>query len=123
MIYPAAAVLLAHVRPSTTAAVEAYAAPDGQAVEITRIVVTNTTNSIAHASMWHDDAGSSTFTADTASHLSNTPIPKDGSTVIEARAIGTGIVLSPGGQIGVKTFTADALTFSFYGILESRAQR
>lgn len=123
MIYPAAGVLLAQIRPAVTAAVEAYAAPDGQAVEITRIVVTNVTNSIAHATLYHDDDGGSTFTQDTETHLSFTPIAKNGSTVIESRAVGTGMVLSPGGQIGFKTFTGSALNLSIYGILESRAPR
>lgn len=123
MIYPAASTLLAQARPSGTSAVEGYAAPSQQKVEITRIVVTNTTGSAANASLFHDDAGGSTFDQTTAVHAYAKAVPANDSLVIEASSIGTGITLSAGGQLGIQTGTGSALTFSVYGIVESRAPR
>lgn len=120
MIFPAAGVLLAQIRPDGTSAVEGYAAPSGQAVEVTRIEVCNTTGTAANASLFHDDAGGSTFTQATALRYAKSVGAND-SIALEASSAGSGIQLSPGGQLGVQTGTADALTFSIYGVLESRA--
>lgn len=123
MIYPAASVLLAQARPAGTSAVEGYAAPSAQKVEITRIVVTNTTGTAANASLFHDDAGGSTFDQTTAVHAYAKSVGANDCLVIEAGTIGAGITLSAGGQLGIQTGTSNALTFSVYGIIESRAPR
>lgn len=123
MIYPAASTLLAQARPSGTSAVVGLTAPATQKVEITRIVVTNTTGTAANASLFHDDAGGSTFDQTTAVHAYAKSVGANDSLVIEASSIGTGITLSAGGQLGIQTGTSNALTFCVYGVVESRAPR
>ena len=112
--------LLAQARPGGTSAVEAYVAPAAQRVEVTRIVVANTTGSAVAMSLFHDDAGGDTFTAATALYFAKS-VPANDSIVIAADAVGTGFPLSAGGQIGIQTATADALTFSVYGVIDFRA--
>lgn len=115
----AAGALLAQVRPASTAAAAAFTAPAGQSVEITRIEVCNTTGTAADASLYHDDAGGSTFDQTTALRYAK-PVAANDALTIQAD-IGSGIVLSPGGQIAVQSSAGNALTFSFYGSVETRA--
>lgn len=119
MIRPAAGALLAQARPSGTSAVEGYAAPAQQAVEVTRIVICNTTGTAAAASVFHDDAGGDTFNETTA-HRYAKSVPANDAIEIVAD-VGSGIQLAPGGQIGIQSGTGNALTFSVYGVVESRA--
>lgn len=120
-MYPAIGTLLAQTRPSGTSAAAGFTAPSGQSVEITLIVVCNTTGSSADVSLYHDNAGGSTFDQTTALYYA-APVAANTTLTISSQDLGTGIVLSPGAQLGVQTGTASALTFSVYGALESRAR-
>lgn len=105
---------IAQTRPSGTSAVSAFTA--SIATEITQIVIANTTASPANASIFHDDDGS-TFSQATAL-LYSIPIAAYTTTVWESPGVGSGIMVKPDGQIGVQTGTANALTFTIYGITE-----
>ena len=108
---------IAQDRPSGTSAVSAFTA--SMITEITRIVICNTTSSSAVFSLYHDDDGS-TFDATTALHFEQT-IPPKTTVVIEAGSIGAGVMVTGAGQIGIQTDTANALTFTIYGITQSVA--
>ena len=100
------------MRPSSTTAATAYTA--STTTEITRIIICNTTASAAAASVFHDDDGA-TYSEATALAF-GTSIPANGILEISFDLSGGGIIVSPGGTIGVKTGTSSALTFSVYGI-------
>ena len=105
---------LAQSRPAGTTAVNAFTAT--LLTEITRIVVCNTTGTAAAMSIYHDDDGS-TFDATSALYES-TSIAANESVEIKAESIGGGLMVAADGQIGVKTGTASALTFTIYGITQ-----
>lgn len=108
---------VAQSRPSGTSAVSVYTA--SIRTEITLIVVCNTTGTAADFSIFHDDDGS-TFDQTTALHYAES-LAANTSTRIEFASPGSGLMVSVGGQIGVQTGTADALTFTVYGVTEDRA--
>lgn len=120
-MYPAIAARLAQTRPANTSAAAGYTAPSTQSVEVTLIVVANTTGSAVDASVFHDDAGGSTFDQTTALYY-QVSVPGNSTLTISAESVGTGFVLSPGAQLGVQTGTANGLTFTIYGAVESRAR-
>lgn len=102
---------VAQSRPSGTTATSVYTAPI--VTEITRIIICNTTGTAANYSLYHDDDGS-TFDATTA--LYETVSLAANSTVDISAELGAGLMVSKDGQIGVKTGTANALTFTIYGV-------
>ena len=106
---------LAQIRPGVTTAVTAFSA-DQQGHEITRLVICNTTGSPVNASIFHDDDGT-VYDQTTALEYA-TPIAANASLTLLARAEGGGIKISRGGALGVQSSTADALTFTLYGITE-----
>lgn len=110
---------LAQSRPSGTTAVSAFTAL--MPTEITRIIVCNTTGTAANMSIYHDDDGS-TFDATTALYESKS-VPANDSIEIKAESIGAGLMMAKNGQIGVKTGTANALTFTIYGITANIAEK
>ena len=119
MIAVARAAQLAQLRPAGTTAVTAYAAPVVQNVEITRLVICNTTGTAANASVYHDDNGS-TYDESTALRF-GLNIPANDAVELAAEALGVGYVISGGGSFGVQSDTTDALTFTLYGAVETRA--
>lgn len=98
--------LIAQIRPSGTAAVAAMT--KNHPVEVTHIVIANTTGSPADASLYHDDDGK-TYSQATA--------------LLYGKAVSANDVLTwelpirvrAGGSLGIQTDTGSALTFSFYG--------
>lgn len=107
---PASGEQLAQSRPSGTSAVSVYTA--SHRTEFTLIVVANTTGTAADFSIYHDDDGS-TFNATTALYESVSLAANESLRLVFE--VGSGIMVKQDGQIGVKTGTADALTFTFYG--------
>ena len=87
--------------------------------EITRVVVCNTTGGAVSASLYHDDDGG-TFDATTAL-MEAKSIPANDYLEITSFP-GTGIVVRKDGQIGVKTSSGSALTFTLYGITANIGQ-
>jgi len=105
---------LAQARPSGTTAVNAFTAL--LRTEINLIVIANTTGTSANFSIYHDDDGS-TFDATTALYEANALA---GATSLRlAFEPGSGIMINKGGQLGIKTGTGSALTFTFYGTTAS----
>jgi hypothetical protein len=111
--------LLSQVRPSGTSAVTAFTATSAtKRIEITRIVVCNTTAVNESYSIYHHDTGT-TYDQTTALFYT-TSVPAYTTVMIDSPAGGVGITVKSGGAIGVKTSTANALTFSLYGVTEGR---
>ena len=104
--------LLGQSRPANTTAASAFTA--NLRTEITAIYVCNTTGSAVDCRVFHDDDGS-TFDQTTALYY-DVSIPANDTLVLAAQTANGGITVSDGGQIGVRTATASALTFSLYGI-------
>lgn len=117
MIRAAAGSQLAQARPSNTSAGVAYTAPLDLRVEVTRVVICNTTGSPVAASLFHDDDGTS-FDQSTALLFAK-PVPANDAIELSFD-LGAGLFLSQGAALGVRSATASALTFSFYGVIESR---
>jgi len=120
MIRPAIGAQIAQTRPAGTSAVAGYTAPSQQAVEITSVFVANTTGSDVQMSLYHDNAGGSTFDQTTALYYTVT-VPGNSSFTLSSESMGMGIVLSPSAQLGVQSSVSNALTFTIYGAVESRA--
>lgn len=106
---------IAQSRPSGISAESAFTATTK--TEVTLIVVTNTSGAAAKATIYHDDDGS-TFDESTALHW-QTDIPAGTTLRIEGDSIGAGFVVAVGGQIGIQTDVANALTFTLYGVPET----
>lgn len=105
---------LAQARPAGTAAVSAYTAT--LRTEINLIVIANTTGSSANFSIYHDDDGS-TFDASTALYEANALAANTSLRLVFEP--GSGIMVNRGGQIGIKSGTGNALTFTIYGTTAS----
>lgn len=120
MISPGQGAQLAQARPASTDAAVLYSAPARQVAEITRIVIANTTGSAVAASLFHDDSGGGAFDQSTAL-LYQIEVRANTTEVLCAESVGTGYFVSAGGQIGVQSGVASALTFSCYGHVSVRA--
>ena len=105
---------IAQSRPSGTSATSVYTA--SMRTEITRIVVANTTGSAANYSLYHDDDGS-TFDQTTALYYT---VSLAANTSVELIGAAAGLFVSKSGQIAVQTGTGSALTFTIYGVTETR---
>lgn len=90
--------------------------------EITRIHVCNTGAGAATFRLFHDDAGVPTFDETTALYWDKN-VPAGDVVVIEAQSENSGIMVKKGGQIGVRTNTADDLTFTLYGVPAALPER
>jgi hypothetical protein len=110
---------LAQSRPGGTTAVSVYTA--SIRTEISRIIVCNTTGTAAALSIYHDDDGS-TFDATTALY-EGVSLAANATMEIKSEGIGSGLMVSKDGQIGVKTGTASALTFTLYGTTANIAEK
>lgn len=120
--------LLAQFRPSVTTPVVAFTAGELR-VEITLILAAIdpaavlSTAGQTDIAIYHDDATPFVFDqttiiwSETRLQLLQEPI------VFQAQHPGSGIHVQPNGQIAVEVADADDVTFSFYGITETRAER
>ena len=106
---------LAQSRPSGTTAVTAYTNANVR-TEVSRVYVANTTASDATFAIYHDDDGT-TYSEATAIVFGAT-CPANGVIDFGFEAAGGGITIAPGGSPGVKTGTANAITFSVYGVTQ-----
>lgn len=115
-------ILLAQVAPSATAMAEILAAAGNPRMEITCIVVANTTGTAATFNLCHDyDAnGSPSFGKDNALWWDKS-VPANDSFVWEANFGGGGIPVGKVGSLGLQIGTADALTVTIYGV-QNRVQ-
>lgn len=116
MIRAAAGVQLAQARPTNTSTATLYTAPSGIKIEVTRVVICNTTGSAAAASLFHDDDGT-TYDQTTALRYAKS-VPANDSIELEFE-IGSGLFVSAGGSLGIQSGTGSALTYTLYGVPES----
>lgn len=105
---------IAQLTPSTAAAVTAFVATNRTVV--TKVVICNARNAATTFSLYHDDDGG-TFATATALYK-NKAIAANVTEVVEAASPISGLGMRVGGTLGVDAGTADALTFSFYGIVQ-----
>jgi hypothetical protein len=87
--------------------------------EITALIVCNTTANAATFSVYHDNDGT-TFSEETALAFSQELFPNTSTIVLAAGAPGVGVTIAAGGSLGIKSGTASAMTFTLYGVTESR---
>ena len=116
--------LLAQLRPSVTTAVTLYTSAELR-TEVTLLIACIVPSAVSDdldVTVYHDDDGTS-YVDDTAiMHETRLKLLQDGR-LIQAQHPGSGIVIKPGGSIGVQTSVADEVTFSLYGITETLADR
>lgn len=105
---------LAQLTPGTIGAQTLFSATTRAVV--TKIVVCNARNAATTYSIYHDDDGT-TFSTATALYK-NKAIAANVTEVVEAASLGAGLGMRSGGRIGVDAGTADAITFSAYGIVQ-----
>lgn len=113
---------LAQVRPSGTTAVTLFQS-DELITELTLLIaqVREGEAGTPDIVIYHDDDGT-TYDDNSVIYVAqptryNSPIP------FQAQHPGSGILLAPGGSIGVKTSIANAVNFSLYGVTETLAER
>lgn len=104
--------LLSQLRPANINAASAFTA--SVPTEVTAIYVANTTGAAVSCRIFHDDDGS-TFNQDTALYY-DVSVPANETLVLLSAVINGGISVQPGGQIGVRSASGNALNFSIYGI-------
>lgn len=113
---------LAQVQPSGTAAVLGYSNPAvasggrGLNAEVTLIVVCNTTASPVNFSIFHDKDGT-TYDQSTALYYAKALAAND-TLLIPFHAPNAGLAVRSGGNIGVQSSVANALTFTLYGVTQ-----
>lgn len=106
--------LLAQVRPANTTAATAVTASVSN-TEITAIHVCNTSGAVRKARIFHDNDGS-TYDETTALYW-DVAVPADSTLEINNESGMSGIVLLKDGTLGVRTDSANGLTFSIYGLV------
>lgn len=107
--------LLAQYTAAGTAAATVITASATLGLELTKIVICNTTGSAAAASLFHDNSGAGTFDATTAL-LFGKVIPANDSIIFETNGPNGGFHIGKAGKIGAADSGSGSLTFTFYGI-------
>ena len=120
--------LLAQVRPGVTTPVLALTGSDLR-TEITLILATIDPAAVlgtagqTDIAIYQDDAGGGTYDQTTIIFSETRLQLLQENIVFQAMHPGSGIHLKPNAQIAVETADADDVTFSIYGITETRAER
>ena len=115
----AAGALLGQNRPSATTNATLFTAQIG--VEITRIIVVNTSGGAATFRLFHD-VGGSTYDESNALRWDVSLAAGEFAEIIGSSE-GAGLQLEVGDTIGIRTSVANALTFTAYGVTERLAER
>ena len=112
--------LLTQVNPSVTTA-QTILTADELRIEVTLILVVNRNVSAELVQLYHDDDGT-TYNAGT--EIKHTDIqPNSDAVLFQAQHPGSGILIKPGGSLGLQVEVANDLTVSVYGITETLADR
>lgn len=111
---------LAQLRPSVTTPVTLFTASELR-VEVTLLVICNHTGGAVAVNVYHDDDG--TTYDSTTMLVDRSVLQDDPEFAFQAQHPGSGIHIKPGGSIGVRTATADDVTFTLYGVTETLAER
>jgi len=101
---------LGQLRPANTSAASIYAPPASTTGIVSRVEIQNVTASGVSFSIYHDDNGT-TYDEESVIYLSS-PILANGHVSIDAHWSAS----STSSHLAVKTSTASALTFTFYGV-------
>lgn len=104
--------LLGQSKPNGTTASTVYTA--SQRVEITRVVVCNTANAARQFSLFHDEAGTGSYSTTNALYYSQS-LSANTTMVIDAQVSGGGFSLTKNAKLGANVSATD-ITFTFYGI-------
>ncbi len=104
---------LAQNRPANTTAASLYSPADGIVSEITHLVICNTSGASAKARVFHDDDG--TTYSEVTSLYWDIAVAADTSVEIDVAIY----MSNSSGNLAIRSDTADALTFTAYG-LETR---
>lgn len=113
--------LLAQGRPNSTSPVTIFQAGELR-VEITLVIAAiREGGSSTEIFVYHDDDGT-TYNDDTII-ASDAKIEDDTDVIFQAQHPGSGIMIKPGGSLGVKVSAAGEVNFSVYGITEVIAER
>jgi len=121
----AAGELLGHVVPVDANPVTLYQA-DQLRTEITLFLVAQAPISggaTANIRIYHDDEGT---TYDVTTIIAGGQVTRDTpdlTSVFQAQHPGSGIMIKPGGSIGVSSDDANATAFTIYGVTETLAER
>lgn len=113
--------LLGQVRPNVTTPVTLFQASQLK-TEVSLILgsLIPTAAGPVTITLYHDDDGT-TYTDDTV--ILTTSKSATNNLVFQAQHPGSGIIIKPGGSIGVQINSANDVNFSLYGITETRAER
>ena len=112
--------LLAQVNPGVTTA-QTLLAADELRIEVTLILVVNRDAGAVRTQLYHDDDGT---TYGVANEIVRHSVAANSSEVLfQAQHPGSGIIIKPGGSLGIQVNVADDITLSVYGITETLADR
>jgi hypothetical protein len=120
--------LLAQIRPGVTTPVVAFTGSELR-TEITLILATIDPTVVlgtvgqTDIAMYQDDSGGSTFDQTTIIFSETRLQLLQENIVFQSRHPGSGIFVSPGGELAVEIADANDVTFSIYGITETLAER
>lgn len=103
---------LGQLRPANTSAASLFSPPDARPYVFTKLLVTNTTGTAAAASVFHDTDGT-TYDESTAL-LFGKSVPANDYILLDIADAGDYRVA---GNVGVKSGTSNALTFTLYGLV------
>lgn len=112
---------LAQLRPADTAVTQAFAT-NVPIAEVTAIYVANTTANAATFRLFHS-LGSTDVTNESTALFFDKNVPANDTFVIRADAMGGGIMVGNKqlDKLFVRSGTANALTFTFYGVTSAIA--
>ncbi len=113
--------LLAQYTAADANANTVYTAPSNLRVEITRVVICNTTAGAGAASFFHDDDGT-TYNNSTALMFGEN-VAANSRVELFTQGPNGGFHVSKGGTIGFTDSLAGGLTISIYGITQNTAER
>lgn len=107
--------VIGQLRPSNTTAAAAYTKPVKKIPLVSSIFIANTTTASAKYSIYLDADGT-TYNESTALFF-NVELLANSTALVEFK----GSIIIDGGSIGVKTDTANALTFTIFGEIKDVA--
>lgn len=110
--------LLGQIRPANTTATAIFTCV--VPIEISLVVVCNTTGSAAAFRLFHDESGS-TYDESNALYWDKSVSAND-TLFIKPESIGSGFMLNKDDTLGIRTDTANALTITVYGVTAELAE-
>lgn len=103
---------LVQLRPADTNAATALTAT--VSIELTKIVICNTSGAAATCRIYHDEDG--TTYDETTALLWDRDIPVGTPVILNSTSEEAGFTIGPAGSLGIRSSVADALTFTLYGV-------